>query len=350
MWARLLLVAAVALTSAPTHAFLNTPFSLLSLSRTKTCINTLPARARLAPALRRACLGTRMSAMSDLDLDPLETFVPIKMTEAQLNSKTLDEWFAQLGAAENSDRTLAGSAIAQIEEKRGGDEAIIDRLFGMLTLKEVLHRRAAVQSLGMIGRKILPRTSDLMLTTSDMTTRASCSKVMGAVALRNPDGLSTFPQDALDGIKKAVTEIPDPVTKVASMSALAQIAGGDMANGYPGCERALDLIEELGLKTEDVSLGLSVANALASIARSNPQWKERIMDTMEKIQAGGQKIEGFQMVDDILNTHLQSLSRGQRGKAPSEDGGMGFAEGFSWGKKDEEEDDEDDEDWDNFKF
>jgi hypothetical protein len=124
-----------------------------------------------------------------------------------------------------------------------------------------------------------------MLTTSDMTTRASCSKVMGAVALRNPSGLADFPQDALDGvcmcvrvytylntcinawmhayinvyiyiyiyiyththtnthihthtgIKKAVTEIPDPVTKVASMSALAQIAGGDMANGYADCVR-----------------------------------------------------------------------------------------------------------------
>lgn len=42
---------------------------------------------------------------------------------------------------------------------------------------------------------------------------------------------------------------------------------------YPGCERALDLIVELGLNTDDVSLLLSVVNALASIARSNPQWQ-----------------------------------------------------------------------------
>lgn len=41
----------------------------------------------------------------------------------------------------------------------------------------------------------------------------------------------SFLQVALESIKKAVQEIPDPVTKVASMSALAQIAGGDMANG-----------------------------------------------------------------------------------------------------------------------
>lgn len=303
-----------------------------------------------SPPLRRAHLAPRFAMSADLDTDemPPEAFVPVKMTEAQLSSKTLDQWFDQLGAEENRDRTLAGSAIAQIQE-RDNDEAIIDRLFGMLTLKEVLHRRAAVQSLGMIGRKILPRTSELMLTTDDMTTRASCSKVMGAVALRNPDGLSTFPQDALDGIKKAVTTIPDPVTKVASMSALAQIAGGDMANGYPGCERALDLIIELGLKTDDVSLLLSVANALASIARSNPQWKEKIMDCMEQLQAGGESIEGFAMVDNILNTQLNALSMGKRGKAPGAGGaGLGFADNFSFGN--DSEDSEDDEDWDNFKF
>ncbi len=111
------------------------------------------------------------------------------------------------------------------------------------------------------------------------------------------------------GIKKAVTEIPDPVTKVASMSALAQIAGGDMANGYEGCERALDLIIDLGIKTDDVSLLLSVVNALASICRSNPQWKDKILDTMEELQRNGEKIDGFQMVDNILNTQLIALSR-----------------------------------------
>jgi hypothetical protein len=51
----------------------------------------------------------------------------------------LEQWFDQLGAAENSDRTYAGAAIAQLHERDGQEKAIIDRLFGMLTLKEVCH-------------------------------------------------------------------------------------------------------------------------------------------------------------------------------------------------------------------
>jgi len=41
-------------------------------------------------------------------------------------------------------------------------------------------------------------------------------------------------QDALDGMKKAIMEIPDPVTKIATVSTLGQIGGGDMGAGYPG--------------------------------------------------------------------------------------------------------------------
>jgi hypothetical protein len=227
------------------------------------------------------------------------------------------------------------------------EKAVIDRLFGMLTLKDVLHRRAAVQCLGMCGWKVLPRTQELMMTTDCMTTRASCSKVMGAVALRNPETLPDFPQDALLTMKKAMTEIPDPVTKVASMSALAQIAGGDMANGHLGNEKALQIIIDLGSDSEDVSLLMSVANALASIARSNPQWKERIMDDMEKMQEEKKGIEGFDMVGGILRTQLMTLSGGVRGRDFPEPSNAGLGGGFAdnWGFGDDDDDD-DDEDWD----
>ena len=117
---------------------------------------------------------------------------------------------------------------------------MIQRLFSYLTLEDVHERRAAVQALGMIGQKVLPPLVDMLLETEDRVVRASCSKAIGAVALKNPELLPEFPQLALDGMKKAILDIPDPVTKSATISSLGQIGGGDVAHGYPGCERVRD--------------------------------------------------------------------------------------------------------------
>uniref|UniRef100_A0A7S0VR57 Uncharacterized protein n=1 Tax=Hemiselmis tepida TaxID=464990 RepID=A0A7S0VR57_9CRYP len=310
------------------------------------------ARYALAPAMgarRGGRSGAAALRASSMAVDPDQEFDDVAFATIPKDfdpySKTLDEWFDQLGADTNDERTLAGFAISQQHTDNGQEDEVIERLFGMLTLKEVLHRRAAVQTLGMIGEKILPKTQDLMLTTDCMTTRASCSKVMGAVALRNPSNLKDYPQEALDGMRKAMTEIPDPVTKVASMSALAQIAGGDMANGHEGCQRALDLILDLGRESEDVSVLMSVTNALAAIARTNPQWHETIFDAMEEMQEGKAEVEGFGMVNTIIRTQLMSLSRGARGTKipPSGDGGDNLFEGWDFG---DDDDSEDDEDWD----
>ena len=94
---------------------------------------------------------------------------------------------------------------------------------------------------------------------------ASCSKCIGAVALKYPELLPDFPQDALDGMKKAILEIPDPVTKIATVSTLGQIGGGDMGAGYPGCERALDVLVEALDVTEDMGLAAAAVNAVATI-------------------------------------------------------------------------------------
>ncbi|EKX46487.1 hypothetical protein GUITHDRAFT_70527 [Guillardia theta CCMP2712] len=168
--------------------------------------------------------------------------IPEGFREFQAREKSLDEWFAKLADSRSSIRQMASIKIAEMHDKEGEEQekAVIQRLFSYLTLEDVHERRAAVQALGMIGQKVLPPLVDMLLATEDRVVRASCSKAIGAVALKNPELLPEFPQLALDGMKKAILDIPDPVTKIATISSLGQIGGGDVAHGYPGCERVRD--------------------------------------------------------------------------------------------------------------
>jgi HEAT repeat protein len=106
-------------------------------------------------------------------------------------------------------RRMGYEAIAEKAINDGIVDEIVPRLIDMLTIEEMGERRSAVQALGIIGGdRVLKPIADLLLSTDDTTVRASCSKCLGAVALKNPETIPDFPQSALDGMKKAVAPPP----------------------------------------------------------------------------------------------------------------------------------------------
>ena len=224
--------------------------------------------------------------------------------------RSMDEWFALLADSRSSLRQMASVKIAKMHDADGKGDEVIQRLFSYLTLDDVLERRAAVQCLGMIGQKTLPPLIDMLLTTDDMTVRASCAKCCGAVALKYPELLSDFPQEALDGMKKAILEIPDPVTKIATISTLGQIGGGDMTNGHPGCERGLDVLIEALDVTEDMGLAAAAVNAVATIGYSNPEFRDKCKSCLTRLKTRAEDIEGFFFVSSMIDNQLENLSGG----------------------------------------
>jgi HEAT repeat protein len=189
-------------------------------------------------------------------------------------------------------------------------EDIVKRLIQYLVLEDVHERRAAVQTLGMIGQKVLKPLTDLLLTTEDRLVRSSCSKAIGAVALKNPELLPDFPQDALDGMKKAIMDIPDPVTKIATIASLGQIGGGDMTYGYPGCERALDVLIEALSVTEDMGLAAAAVNAVATIGNSNEAFRPKAVACLEALKKRASAVDGFFFVEQIVDSNLENLNGG----------------------------------------
>merc|ERR1719409_74893 len=261
------------------------------------------AAARVTPSLRvqRAAVCT-LRAMAD--------GVPEGQKAFDAAERSMDEWFALLADSHSSLRQMASVKIAEMHDADGKGDEVIQRLFSYLTLDDVLERRAAVQCLGMIGQKTLPPLIDMLLTTDDMTVRASCAKCCGAVALKYPELLSDFPQEALDGMKKAILEIPDPVTKIATISTLGQIGGGDMTNGYPGCERGLDVLIEALDVTEDMGLAAAAVNAVATIGYSNPEFRDKCKSCLTRLKTRAKDIEGFFFVSSMIDNQLENLSGG----------------------------------------
>ena len=187
---------------------------------------------------------------------------------------------------------------------------MIHRLIKLLVLEDMNERRAAVQTLGMIGQKVLRPLTDLLLTTEDRVVRSSCSKAIGAVALKNPELLRDFPQGALDGMKKAILDIPDPVTKIATVASLGQIGGGDMIYGHPGCERALDVLIEALAVTDDMGLAAAAVNAVATIGTSNEAYRPKCIACLEGLKVRAKEIDGFFFVEQLVDNNLENLTGG----------------------------------------
>ncbi len=130
------------------------------------------------------------------------------------------------------------------------------------------------------------------------------------MALKNPELLPDFPQDALEGMKKAILDIPDPVTKIATIASLGQIGGGDMTYGYPGCERALDVLIDALTVTEDMGLAAAAVNAVATIGNSNEAFRPKAVACLEALKKRASAVDGFFFVEQIVDSNLENLNGG----------------------------------------
>ncbi|MEL6552120.1 MAG: HEAT repeat domain-containing protein [Cyanobacteria bacterium J06621_11] len=140
-------------------------------------------------------------------------------------------------------------AMAEIVENR--DDNTIPTLMAALGEEDVVYRRACVKTLGAVGMDSVPAVVEQMLNAENDTVRASCTKAMAQIAVYHPD--EPFPQEGLDGLKKAM-EDPYPVVQIAAVMSMGEI-------GVPAVETLLEVLKT----TDNVVIALTITNTLGSI-------------------------------------------------------------------------------------
>lgn len=131
------------------------------------------------------------------------------------------------------------------------DEQTIPKLMAALGEEDVVYRRAAVKTLGMIGMETVPAVVAQMLTHENDAVRASCTKAMAQIAVNHPD--TSFPAEGIEGLRKAM-EDPYPVVQIASVMSLGEI-------GTPAVDTLLTALKT----TDNVAIALTITNTLGSI-------------------------------------------------------------------------------------
>ncbi|MEM8808063.1 MAG: HEAT repeat domain-containing protein [Cyanobacteria bacterium P01_G01_bin.38] len=159
---------------------------------------------------------------------------------------TQDSFFEQL---KHPNPHMRNRAMWDITENR--DEQTIPRLMRALDDEDVVYRRAAVKTLGMIGADTVPFVVESLANSDNVTVRGSCAKALAQVALNYPD--QPFPQAGLEGLKKSLHDA-NPVVHIASAMALGEVG-----------KAAQDILVEALKTTDNVALAVSIVNALASV-------------------------------------------------------------------------------------
>ncbi|OUC15325.1 MAG: phycocyanin operon protein Z [Alkalinema sp. CACIAM 70d] len=144
---------------------------------------------------------------------------------------------------------LRNRAMVEIAETR--NETTIAELMAVLDEEDVVYRRAAVKTLGVIGVDAVPLLVDGLLNSPNVTVRGSCAKALAQVAVNYPD--EPFPERGLQGLKIAIGDA-NPVVHIAAVMALGEI-------GVP----AFDILVHALKTTDNIAVQVAIVNALASI-------------------------------------------------------------------------------------
>ena len=144
---------------------------------------------------------------------------------------------------------LRSKAMQEIAQAR--DENTIPRLMSILNQEDVVYRRAAVKTLGVIGAEVVPSVVDSLLNSDNSTVRSSCAKVLAQIAVNHPD--VPMPDEGIQGLKQALND-PNPVVYIPAVMTLGEI-------GSP----AFDLLVETLHTNDNPALGVSILNALGSM-------------------------------------------------------------------------------------
>jgi bilin biosynthesis protein len=144
---------------------------------------------------------------------------------------------------------LRKRAMEELAETR--DENTIPRLMNILGESDVTYRRAAVQTLGVIGADAVPLLVESLLNSDNVIIRSSCAKALAYMAVNYPE--LPFPTEGIEGLKTALND-PNPIVHLASVMALGEI-------GLP----VLDILIESLQTTDNVALAVAIVNALGSV-------------------------------------------------------------------------------------
>jgi len=159
---------------------------------------------------------------------------------------TIDSLFEQL---KHPNPHLRERAMLEIAEDP--NQNTILRLMGVLGEEDVVYRRAAVKTLGVIGVDAVPPLVDSLLNSNNVTIRGSCAKALAQIAVNYPE--VPFPTEGLQGLQTAMND-PNPVVHIASVMALGEV-------GSP----AFDILVEALKTTDNPALGVAIVNALGSL-------------------------------------------------------------------------------------
>ncbi len=140
-------------------------------------------------------------------------------------------------------------AMLEIVDTR--DQNTIPKLMAALAEEDVVYRRAAVKTLGVIGMETVPVVVEQMLNHENDTVRASCAKAMAQIAVSHPN--EPFPIEGIEGLRQAMAD-PYPVVQIASVMSLGEV-------GSPAVDTLLEVLKT----TDNVAIALTIANTLGSI-------------------------------------------------------------------------------------
>lgn len=162
---------------------------------------------------------------------------------------SLDDLFEKL---KHPNPNLRGKAMVKIAENR--DETTIPRLMSILDQEDVLYRRSAVKTLGVIGAEVVPSVVYLLLNSDNPTVRSSCAKALAQIVVNHPD--LPMPEEGIQGLKQALDD-PNPVVNIPAVMTLGEI-------GSP----VFDLLVETLNTTENIAVQVAILNALGSMGDS----------------------------------------------------------------------------------
>jgi len=159
---------------------------------------------------------------------------------------SLDDLFEKL---KHPNPNLRGKAMLEIADNR--DETTIPRLMSILDQEDVVYRRSAVKTLGVIGVDVVPPVVNSLLNSDNPTVRSSCAKALAQIVVNHPD--VTMPDEGIEGLKRALDD-PNPVVNIPAVMTLGEI-------GSP----VFDLLVETLHNGENIAVGVAIVNALGSM-------------------------------------------------------------------------------------
>lgn len=244
-------------------------------------------------------------------------------------------------------KNMRKNASNSLSEMANDDD--IDRLLSLLTVEDVHHRRQAVQTLGMIGVRVVPKLINLISDCDGQssTVRASCAKAIAAISLFYPEERAKFNEGALIGLRDTLRNDPDPVTRISVIGCLGslgcdqQTRRDDSDSDVKGNEMAFKILYDICSDRErlcsDLAVSATAVSAVAQIAQNgSAQRKDEVIALLQRLTSskeednsgedkeGQQKEEGewdddddddesgLQYVEEIAAGHLEQLmSKGQ---------------------------------------